>query len=134
MPHGYSNGKVTPQDLIGEKIEDALTKGNCRRAMGILSQRTLLDPDSQKGIRVTHELHPDPPRDYDPPTLEPSRNHDPIAKITEEEVINAIKSMGLSKSPGLSGLGPAHWRVLIQVPGVPDILVQAFNEILGSPE
>ena len=74
------NGKVTPQDIIGEKVEDALTKGNCRRAMGILSQKTLLDPDSQKGIRVTHELHPDPPRDYEPPTLEPSRNHDRLQR------------------------------------------------------
>ncbi|EES99673.1 Reverse transcriptase/endonuclease, putative [Giardia duodenalis ATCC 50581] len=42
--------------------------------------------------------------------------------------------MGLSKSPGPSGLGPAHWRILIQVQGVPEILAQAFNEILGSAQ
>ncbi|ESU40766.1 Reverse transcriptase, partial [Giardia duodenalis] len=59
-----------------------------------------------------------------PPPPEPTQNMDIPVKITEEEVIRAVRSMGLSKSPG-----PAHWRILIQVQGVPEILAQAFNEI-----
>ena len=83
---------------------------------------------------MTHELHPGPVEGYDPPPLEPTQNINPIGQITKEEVILAVKSMGLSKSPGPSGLGPAHWRVIIQVPGVPEVLAQAFNEILGSAQ
>ncbi|ESU40140.1 Reverse transcriptase, partial [Giardia duodenalis] len=73
---------------------------------------------------VTHELHPEPPA-HDPPS-----KVEPIGHITKEEVTRAVKSMGLSKSPGPSGLGPAHWRVMIQVPGMPETL----NEILGSAQ
>ena len=77
---------------------------------------------------MTHELHPEPPA-HDPPS-----KVEPISHITKEEVTRAIKSMGLSKSPGPPGLGPAHWRVMIQVPGMPETLAQAFNEILGSAQ
>ena len=122
------------KDRLAERVEDALVKGNCRRAMGLLSQRSLLSPDSPEGIRVAHELHPGPLEGYEAPVLQPTENMDLPAKITEEEVVRAVKSMGLSKSPGPSGLGPAHWRVLIQVQGVPEALAQAFNEILGAAQ
>ncbi|EFO65323.1 Reverse transcriptase/endonuclease, putative [Giardia lamblia P15] len=122
------------KDRLAERVEDALVKGNCRRAMGLLSRRSLLNPDSPEGIRVAHELHPGPIEGYEAPVLQPTENMDLPARITEEEVVRAVKSMGLSKSPGPSGLGPAHWRVLIQAQGVPEALAQAFNEILGAAQ
>ncbi|EFO64007.1 Reverse transcriptase [Giardia lamblia P15] len=122
------------KDRLAERVEDALVKGNCRRAMGLLSQRSLLNPDSPEGIRVAHELHPGPIEGYEAPVLQPTENMDLPARITEEEVVRAVKSMGLSKPPGPSGLGPAHWRVLIQAQGVPEALAQAFNEILGAAQ
>lgn len=55
------------------------------------------------------------------------------ARIIDEEVIRVIESMGLSKSSGPSRLGPVHWRS-IQVRCVPEILTQAFKEILSTTQ
>lgn len=48
-------------------MEDALVKGNYCWAMGLLSHRNLLNSNSLKKIKTTHELHPEPFEGYEPP-------------------------------------------------------------------
>ena len=50
-----------------------------------------------------------------------------VPHFIREEVEGAIRKLGVSKSPG-----PVHWRFLMQIPGVPDVIVDAFNELLGT--
>lgn len=44
---GDGRYKTSSREQVAERVEDALAKGNCRRALGLLSQRVLLSPGSQ---------------------------------------------------------------------------------------